>query len=218
MQDRLDYIVQQILAVAKDKMVLIILYSSYARGDWVKDMYTEDHTTYSYTSDFDFLVEKKGKFKEHATLRVESKIEKRLEQTGLRKAEVFSLEPWISIICESISEVNDKREEGRYFYTDIKNEGILLYDSGEQLARAKNLPWSEVKEMAKEDYEYWCGRGKSFFIDCKYPLERGDFSKSAVELHIKLLESIYSNILLVFARYKPKLHDIRKLGGYCANL
>ncbi|MFV0251686.1 MAG: hypothetical protein AB8U53_00810 [Rickettsia aeschlimannii] len=88
-----------------------------------------------------------------------------LEQIGLRKAEVFSLEPWISIICESISEVNDKLEKGRYFYTDIKNEGILLYNSGElQLSRAKNLPWSEVKEMAKEDYKYWFGRGKSFLL------------------------------------------------------
>ncbi|WP_156793078.1 nucleotidyltransferase domain-containing protein [Rickettsia honei] len=46
------------MAVANDKIALIILYGSYARGDWVKDMYTEDHTTYSYTSDFDFLVEK----------------------------------------------------------------------------------------------------------------------------------------------------------------
>ncbi|AJG33300.1 nucleotidyltransferase domain-containing protein [Rickettsia rickettsii str. 'Sheila Smith'] len=50
---------QQVLAVAKDQIVLIILYGWYARGDWVKDMYTEDHTTYSYTSDFDLLVEKK---------------------------------------------------------------------------------------------------------------------------------------------------------------
>ncbi|WP_266235058.1 HEPN domain-containing protein [Rickettsia rhipicephali] len=85
-----------------------------------------------------------------------------------------------------------------------------------QLSRAKNLPWSEVKEMAKEDYEYWFGRGKSFFIDCKCPLERGDFSKSAFELH-QATASVYSSILLVFSRYKPKLHDIRKLGGYCAN-
>ncbi|KJV96606.1 putative nucleotidyltransferase [Rickettsia parkeri str. Tate's Hell] len=50
------------------------------------------------------------------------------------------------------------------------------------------MPWSEVKEIAKEDYEYWFGRGKSFFIDCKYPLERGDFSKSAFELHHKPLK------------------------------
>ena len=76
-----------------------------------------------------------------------------------------------------------------------------------QLSRAKNLPWSEVKEF---------GRGKSFFIDCKYPLERGDFSNSAFELH-QATVSVYSSILLVFSRYKPKLHDIRKLGGYCAN-
>ncbi|KJV62633.1 hypothetical protein [Rickettsia amblyommatis] len=33
-----------------------------------------------------------------------------------------------------------------------------------QLSRAKNLPWSEVKEMAKEDYEYWFGRSKSFLL------------------------------------------------------
>ncbi|BDU59596.1 hypothetical protein FLA4_00060 [Candidatus Rickettsia kotlanii] len=50
---------QQILAVAKDKIALIILYGSYARDEWVKDMYIEDHITYNYISDFDFLVEKK---------------------------------------------------------------------------------------------------------------------------------------------------------------
>ncbi|HJD56053.1 MAG TPA: HEPN domain-containing protein [Rickettsia endosymbiont of Pyrocoelia pectoralis] len=163
------------------------------------------------------VILKKGKFKQHATLRVESKIEKRLEQTGLRKAKILSLEPWISIICESISEVNDKLEKGRYFYTDIKKEGVLLYDSGEfKLSEAKDLPWSEVKEIAREDYEEWFKSGCGFLIDCKYPLERGELNKSAFYLH-QATESFYSSILLVFSRYKPKLHDIRKLGGYCAN-
>ncbi|MCZ6886667.1 MAG: nucleotidyltransferase domain-containing protein [Rickettsia endosymbiont of Ixodes persulcatus] len=55
-QDKLDYIVQQILTVAKDKIAMIIFYGSYARGDWVKDMYTEDYITYSDISDFGFLV------------------------------------------------------------------------------------------------------------------------------------------------------------------
>nr|WP_241760896.1 hypothetical protein [Rickettsia endosymbiont of Ixodes scapularis] len=41
-------------------------------------------------------------------------------------------------------------EIGRYFYTDIKKEGILLYNSGEfTLSEAKELPWSEMKEIAK---------------------------------------------------------------------
>jgi len=35
-------------------------------------------------------------------------------------------------------EVNDHLEKGQYFFADIKNEGVLLYDSGQyQLAQEK---------------------------------------------------------------------------------
>ncbi|ABV73301.1 hypothetical protein A1E_01780 [Rickettsia canadensis str. McKiel] len=55
-QDRLDYIVQQILTGAKDKIAMIILYGSYARGDWVKDMYKEGSYYLCYISAFDCLI------------------------------------------------------------------------------------------------------------------------------------------------------------------
>jgi hypothetical protein len=35
---------------------MIILFGSYARGQWVEDIYTEGHITYEYISDFDILV------------------------------------------------------------------------------------------------------------------------------------------------------------------
>ena len=35
---------------------MIILFGSYARGDWVQDVTTEGNTTYEYSSDFDILV------------------------------------------------------------------------------------------------------------------------------------------------------------------
>ena len=35
---------------------MIILFGSYARGDWVEDIYTEGHITYEYKSDFDILI------------------------------------------------------------------------------------------------------------------------------------------------------------------
>jgi predicted nucleotidyltransferase/HEPN domain-containing protein len=211
-QARLNYIVSQILDIAQDKIAMIILYGSFARGDWVRDLPN------GYHSDTDILIIlKKGKYKGHATLKLEDNIYKRLEKTGVITNQIIPYDSEISIIIESIDEVNRQLEKGRYFYTDIKKEGILLYDSGEfQLSQAKNLPWSEVKEMAKEDYKYWFGRGESFFIDCKYPLERGDFSKSAFELH-QATESFYSSILLVFSNYKPKLHDIKKLGSRAKN-
>ncbi|WP_375331161.1 hypothetical protein [Candidatus Tisiphia endosymbiont of Oplodontha viridula] len=58
-QERLDNIVKEILAVSKHKIAMIILFGSYARGDWVQDEYKKGHITYSYQSDlvkkFNFL-------------------------------------------------------------------------------------------------------------------------------------------------------------------
>jgi predicted nucleotidyltransferase/HEPN domain-containing protein len=212
-QVKLNYIVGQILNIARDKIAMIILYGSFARGDWVRDLVN------GYHSDLDILIIlKKGKYKGHAALKLEDRIEKKLEEKGVINTEqLIPYDSEISIIIESIDEVNRQLEKGRYFYTDIKKEGILLYDSGEfQLSKAKDLPWSEVKELAEEDYEQWFSRGKGFLIDCKYPLERKDNPISAFYLH-QATESFYSSILLVFSRYKPKLHDIKKLGGRAGN-
>jgi len=35
---------------------MIILFGSFARGNWVEDVYVEDNTTYEYRSDYDILV------------------------------------------------------------------------------------------------------------------------------------------------------------------
>ena len=35
---------------------MIVLFGSYARDDWVEDVYVEGHITYEYKSDFDILV------------------------------------------------------------------------------------------------------------------------------------------------------------------
>ena len=38
-KEKLDEITGEILAIAKDKVAMIILFGSYARGDWVYDEY-----------------------------------------------------------------------------------------------------------------------------------------------------------------------------------
>lgn len=64
-QARLNFIVQQILDIAQDKIAMIILYGSFARGDWGRDLPN------GYYSDTDILIIlKKGKYKGHATLRL----------------------------------------------------------------------------------------------------------------------------------------------------
>ncbi|MCC8483339.1 MAG: HEPN domain-containing protein [Rickettsia endosymbiont of Labidopullus appendiculatus] len=161
------------------------------------------------------LVLKKGKYVGHLGLRIEEKIEKRLERKLLR--DPLSKDPWVTLVLESINTVNSQLEKGHYFFSDIKKEGILLYDSGEfQLSEARKLPWEERKEIAKEDYEYWFGRGVECIIDTRNIFKRSNFNKCAFELH-QATESFYNAILLVFSGYKPKLHDIKKLGSIAGN-
>jgi len=211
-KDRLSKIVEEILAVAKDKIAQVILFGSYARGNWVDETYTESHVTYSYQSDLDILlVLKKGKYSRSKALKIEENIENRLKKKQLED------NPWVTLIIEPISLVNKLLEKGQYFFSDIKKEGVLLYDSGEyQLPEAKELSNKERKEIAQDDYDYWFNSANGFLIDCNHALMRGDYSKAAFELH-QATERFYNAILLVFSGYKPKLHDIRKLGCMVGN-
>jgi len=208
----LDQITSEILIAGKDTIAMIILFGSYARGDWVSDEYTEGHITYSYQSDLDIMVVfKKGKHIAYAEPRIEKRLEKELVLNLLSK------KPWITLIFESIDYVNRKLEKGRYFYSDIKKEGVLLYDSGEfSLSEAKVLSHAQRREIVKEDFEQWFESGTEFLIDTLNALQRNSFNRGAFYLH-QATESFYSAIMLVFSGYKIKLHNIRKLGGLAGN-
>ena len=206
-KDRLSLIVEEILYVTDHKIAQIILFGSYARGTWVNDTYIEGHTTYSYQSDLDLLlIMKKGKSSHLQILKIEERIEKQLKKKELED------NPWVTLIIEPIGTVNKQLEKGQYFFSDIKKEGILLYDSGDyQLSDAKELDVGERKDIAQDDYTYWFNGGNSFLISSNSNFKRKDYRITAFELH-QATESFYNAILLVFSGYKPKLHDIRKLG------
>ena len=83
-KDRLDRIVETILAGSKNELAMIILFGSYARGNWVVDSYVEGHTTYSYQSDLDImLVTKSPKYGGIKGRSFGDTIKRRLERTGL---------------------------------------------------------------------------------------------------------------------------------------
>jgi predicted nucleotidyltransferase/HEPN domain-containing protein len=209
-KDRLSLIVKEILSVTTNRITQIILFGSYARGTWVEDTYVEGHTTYSYQSDLDILIIlRKGKYSHSQALKMEEKIEKRLKEKNLQD------NPWVTLIIEPIGLVNNQLEQGQYFFSDIKKEGVLLYDSEEyKLSEAKELSNKERAIIAQDDYDYWFHKGSGFLIHVN--LENNDNSLRAFFLH-QATESFYHAILLVFSGYKPKLHDIRKLGAMVSN-
>jgi uncharacterized protein len=205
-KDRLDAIVQEILAVARDQISMIILFGSYVEG----------HITYSYESDLDILVVTKSpKYRGPKGASFESDLTKRLERKGLRGKSFGA--PWVTFVVEPIKYLNQQLEKSQYFFSDIKKEGILLYDSGEfTLAEPKDLNLEERKQIAKDDFDVWFGSGTEFLLGVDFYTKQDLLNKAAFLLH-QATESFYSAILLVFTGYKPRLHDIEKLGSLASN-
>ncbi len=180
---------------------MIILFGSYARNAWIEEKYDNEH--YKYQSDFDVLVIVEIK-SEAIQGRFEREIEEKIEKTEEIKTPV-------SVIVHDIDFVNRRLSKAQYFFSEIKKEGILLYDSNKfQLKEARELLPAERKKLAQEDFDYWFNNAEEFLIDSKNAFQRASYKNSAFLLH-QVTERLYSGILLVFTRYKPNTHDLTTL-------
>ena len=138
---------------------------------------------------------------ESAQAKYEREIEIALEQ------ETEILTP-VSVIVHDIEFVNRRLRKAQYFFTDIKKEGVLLYDSGRyQLSEAKELLPAERKKLAQEDFQYWFYSSNRLLETFNFSIQKEYFSDAAFLLH-QVTERLYSGILLVFTRYKPNTHDL----------
>ncbi len=202
-QEALRTITERIREVVPAEM--IILFGSYARGDWVVDRYKENGVTYEYISDYDIMVivptvkdvGKKGR------VRLDDEIERDVEE-AVRTTKV-------NAIAHDIEFLNRRLEEGHYFFSDVVKEGVLLYDSGRfKLAEPRELAPEERKRVAEEDFAHWFESASVFYGQFEYAYNDGHLKNAAFQLH-QATERFYSTILLVFTGYKPKTHDLKRL-------
>jgi HEPN domain-containing protein len=206
-QHELALVVDTIQAHADVEMIL--LFGSYARGDWVEDNYVEYGTRYEYKSDFDILVILDVVQVSGRKL-FWNKIEERIRAHPAIKTRV-------SLIEEDYRHVEQKLAEAHYFYSDIYREGVILYDAGRlQLEAPKEPDLAIRKRKAEEDFEYWYRKGLFFFDDFLSNLEKDRCCQAAFMLH-QATENFYNAILLVYTGYKAKVHDIETLGKQAAS-
>lgn len=210
MKTALDYLpkqkqqeLQRVIEIVQEEIDLemLILFGSYARGDWVEDL---DPKTlqYRYQSDFDLLVVTE-------TPRQADRIEQN-NQLSRRLAKSIHRTP-VSLIAEDIQFVNRRLRKSQYFYIDILREGVLLYDSGKfNLAEPREITGLERKKLAEQDFEYWFNNANEYYAAYEIMLEQNFINKAAFILH-QTTECLYGTILLVFTRYKPNTHDLEKL-------
>lgn len=178
----------------------IILFGSYAKGKQVEHRYTgKDGIRYEYISDYDFLVvTKKNTIKEYE-----------LEDIINNRTEKF--EPSINLQIHEIDYINEGLEFGQYFFTDIVNEGILLFDTKKvHFAEPRQLTPEEDKEKAQRYFDIWFPQAIQFLKGAQFYLSESSPKTGAFILH-QATESLYYATLLVFTGYKPKTHNLWKL-------
>ena len=182
---------------------MIILFGSYARGDWVEDSYTQYGTTYEYKSDYDLLLvvddENKARSNKYP-LKLKRKISKNTQ-----------VQTPINVIYHGIDYLNSEIEDGNYFFTDILKEGIRVYNSRKyKLSRPRSLDHKNRLQKARQYFNRWFESANEFLIDYQNAFDRNSFNKAAFELH-QAAEHYFMCLLLVRTDYKPKTHDLEEL-------
>jgi len=183
---------------------IIILFGSYARNEWQEETYTDGHITYEYISDFDILVLTRLKKTAHNHAN-QSRVDNSIV---LHKA----VKTPVSVIYHSVGQVNYHLRQAQYFFSDIKKEGISLYDTGRmKLERRRKLSPKKRKQIAQEDFKQWFKSAREFYAAYDFHLRRRKYKEAAFQLH-QATERFYCAITLVFVNYRYRLHDIQRLG------
>lgn len=183
---------------------MIILYGSYATGKYVEyDERVEFGIPTSFMSDYDILVViGDGSF---------SQVMNDLDIIENQYYKNPETQTPVQFIHENIKMLNRQLEEGRYFYNQVKKEGIILYDSGKfKLARRRKLNYKEVQQQAREYFEDKFEQANEFVNLAKDSYSRGNYKMSSFNLH-QASENYYHGIRLASTLRSTKQHNLSKL-------
>lgn len=178
----------------------IVLYGSYARGDWVDD------PVGGYQSDYDILIvvndERLAEFEFWSA--AEDRLMRDVLITKVLTAPV-------NFIVHSLSDVNRQLEKGRPFFIDIVEQGIALYEAeGFPFAQPRELPPEEARIEAQKHFDEWFPSAEQRLDLATIALSKGYLKPAAFDFH-QATERFYHCVLLVTRLYSPKSHRLRFL-------
>ena len=182
------------------RILKIILFGSYARGDWVDAPFDANQ----YKSDMDILVIVNQK--ELADVAAYwSVAEQRLIDAYLIEKRINTP---VHFIVHSLQQVNQGLSHGRVFFMEIAEQGIALYEADDrELAKPKPKTPSEAATAAQDYFDEYFPDAMSNFELAKVAIER-DFKKQAAFLLHRTAEALYQAILLTLTFYTPYDHNI----------
>lgn len=185
----------------------IVLYGSFARGDWVDDPIG------GYQSDYDILVvvndERLTEFEYWSAAE-----DRLMRDTTITKA----LSAPVNFIVHSLTDVNSQLEKGRPFFVDIVSQGIALCEAeGFPFAQPRDLPPDEAKTEARNHFDRWFEQADSALLGANFYIENGKARDAAFLLH-QAAERLYHCTLLTLTIYSPKSHRLNFLRSHAEEI
>lgn len=185
------------------KIYKIILFGSYARGDFV------DEPENGYLSDFDVLVVVSDeKLTDIADYWWET------EQKILHDPSIGRI---VNLIVHDLDEINNALDAGQYFFREVIDQGVALYEvPGHSFHPLKPLTHAAACELAKRYYEEQAASIRTSLVRATQAISMGQEDdwpqKAAFDLH-QAVEAAYVAALLVTGFYAPRSHNIKFLRG-----
>lgn len=183
------------------RIMKVVLYGSYARGDWVED------PVGGYFSDYDILVVVSDGRLTDTTEYWHRADERLMRDYAITKR----LSAEVSFIVHSMADVNAQLRSGRPFFTDIVRDGVLLYDCHEgEFAKPQKLSASEHLAEALRNYQEWSARADKALKGARFYVAEGDRNDAAFLYH-QVAERYYLCLMLTLGLYAPKSHNLQFL-------
>lgn len=182
-------------------LLKIILFGSYARGDWVEDPVGR------YFSDYDLLV-----VVDHEDLTDVPEFWLKTEDQLLDVlAEGTRLRTPVSLVYHSLDDVNEKLRLGRYFFMDILRDGVVLFEEeGHPFVEPQPLSAEEALRETQDYFEETLESATGLIRNSGYALRDADMKLAAFLLH-QATERLYQCLFLVRTLYTPKTHNLNRL-------
>jgi predicted nucleotidyltransferase/HEPN domain-containing protein len=182
------------------KILKVILYGSYARGDWVEDRVS------GYRSDYDLLIVVNSK-----AFAEEHELWEGIENELLTQQLSRRIETPVVPIVHDLNDVNEQLSRGRPFFVDVARDGIVLYEKpGHTLVQPKPLTPIEQHAEALIYFEQWFD-GVTRMLQLADDAVNKKFSSEAAFLLHQATERAYHCALLTLTLYSPKSHRIKVL-------
>lgn len=204
-QEDLNHLVKAVLEKIPETQI-IILYGSYARNEYVDyDERVEFGITTTYMSDYDILVVTSGISDKLVGSKLDNVDDKYYRNPDKQTP--------VQFINDDIKKLNADLEEGRYFYSQIKQEGVILYDSGKfKLARRRKLNFDEIKKQAEEYFKEKFENANNKLTMARLGIKEKLYKDAIFMLH-QACENYYYAIRLVYTLKNSKQHNLTKLSS-----